>query len=53
MVNLLNGSFSSAKQRLVYVRADKTPCNPPQHTPPLPPKLTINTEFLLELEVEF
>lgn len=52
MVNLLNSSLFSAKQRLVYVRADKKALQPHHHHT-LPPKLTINTEFSLELQVQF
>lgn len=49
IVNLLNVTFFPAKRRLVYVRAGEKTL---QSHHPLPPKLTINTKFSLELEVE-
>lgn len=53
IVNLLNGCFTSAKQKMVYVRARKKPTAPPP-CPILPPKLKVKAAQLsLELETEF
>lgn len=52
IVDLLNGCFPSAKQKMVYVRARKKTTAPPP-CPTLPPKLKVKAARLsLELETE-
>lgn len=52
IVDLLNGCFPSAKQKMVYVRARKKTTAPPP-CPTLPPKLSLELETESQKIIKF